>query len=217
MSTLSPRLGLKRPDDTDPFLTADFVNNYNILDASPGVFICTSSTRPAWGSAQAGRVIFMTDYKCFQYWDGTTWQNERAATGLYAGGAIFNATLSKNSTTTYNIITLTTPRPATLMILMNATVSCDSQHTQYFSGRIVFDGGDLLLGNYSDAIRFVGDSSNPSADAQMTLPMMAIVNVSAGSHTVGGKIIVGGYNTSLTLRGIKSTAVLGVYASNQIL
>lgn len=217
MSTLSPRLGLKRPDDTDPFLTADFVANYNILDASPGAFICTSSTRPSWGSAQAGRVIFMTDYKSFQWWDGTSWQNERAATGLYAGGAIFNATLSKNSTTTYNIITLTTPRPVSLAIFMNATVSCDSQHTQYFSGRIVFDGGDILLGNYSDAIRFVGDSANPSADAQMTLPMMAQVNLSAGSHTVGGKIIVGGYNTSVTLRGIKSIAVLGIYASNQIL
>jgi len=217
MSTLSPILGLKRPDDTDPFLTSDFVSNYNILDGSPGVFICTSSTRPAWGSAQAGRVVFLTDYKSFQYWDGSAWQNERAATGLYAGGATFNATLSKGSTTTYNIITLTTPRPVSLVVSMNMTVSCDARFNQDLFGRIVFDGGDVLLGGYSDALFFAGDSNGASADTKLTLPMLAQVNVSAGSHTIGGKVIVGAYNTSVTLRGIKSVAILGIYASNQIL
>lgn len=217
MSTLTPRLSLKRPDDTDPFLTQDFVDNYNKLDAAPGTYICTSSTRPSWGSAQAGRTIFLTDYKCFQYWDGSAWQNERAATGLFAGGAIFDATLSKNAVVVYNLLNFTTPRPCSLLVSMNMTLSCDGRNTQTIFGRIVFDGGDILLGGYSDAMRFTGNSGDTSADAQMTLPMLAVVNVSAGSHTLGGKITVGAYNSSVVLRGMKTVAALGIYASNQVL
>lgn len=217
MSTLTPRMSLKRPDDTDPFLTQDFVDNYNKLDAAPGAHICTSSTRPSWGSAQAGRVVFLTDYKCFQYWDGSAWQNERAATGLFAGGAVFDSTLSKNAVATYNMLNFTTPRPCSLAVWMNATISCDSRFTQDVYGRIVYDGGDVLLGAYSDAMRFTGKSDDSSADMKITMPMMAIVNVSAGAHTLGGKIIVGNYNTSIVLRGMKTMAALGVYASSQVL
>lgn len=217
MSTLSPRMSLKRPDGTDPFLTQDFVDNWNKIDAAPGVHICTSTTKPSWSSAQAGRTIFMTDWKCFQYWDGSAWQNERAATGLFGGGAIFNATLGKNATATYNLITFTTPRTCSLAVMMNMTVSCDSRYTQDVYGAVVYDGSETLLGAYSDALRFTGNSADTSADMKLTLPMLAIVNVSAGSHTLGGKITTGSYNTSVILRGMKTVAVLGVYASNQIL
>jgi len=218
MSTLSPRLSLKRPDDTDPFITQDFVDNYNKLDAAPGVHICTSGTRPAWGSSQAGRTIFLTDHKCFQYWDGSAWQSERAATGLFAGGAIFDATLNKNSVATYNLLNFTTPRPCTLAIVSSMTASCDSRLTQSVTGRIVYDGGDVLLGGYSDVIRFVGDVQyGGSSDTFLTFTMIGIVNVTAGAHTLGNKVIVGSYNTSIVLRGIKTIGVMGVYASNQIL
>lgn len=217
MSTLSPKLQLKRPDDTDPFLTADFVANYNILDAAPGAFICTSSTRPAWGSGQAGRTIFLTDWKCFQYWDGATWQATRDATSMFAGGAIFDASLSKNSSTTYNMITLTTPRSGTLAIHMNMMFTCDARFTQSMLGRIIFDGGEIFLGGFSDGQRFVGDPGDTTAQSQGVLHCMGIANASAGTHTIGGKVVVGSYNTSITLHGIKVIATLGTYASNQIL
>lgn len=217
MSTLTPRMSLKRPDDTDPFLTTDFVSNYNILDAAPGAHICTSTTRPSWGSAQAGRTVFLTDYKCFQYWDGSAWQNERGAAGMFAGGSIFNATISKNTSVTYNLLTISTPRPCTLAIFMNATISCDSRFNQDVYGRIVFDGGDVLLGAYSDALRFTGNSADTSADMKLTMTMLGTVTASAGSHTIGGKITTGTYNTSVVLRGMKTIGMLGIYASNQIL
>ena len=217
MSTLTPRYGLKRPDDTDPFLTQDFVDNYNKLDAAPGAHICTSTTRPTWGSAQAGRTVFLTDYKCFQYWDGSAWQNERAATGLFAGGAVFDATLSKNAVVTYNLLNFTTPRPASVAVFMSMTVSCDARFVQDVYGRIVYDGGDVLLGNYSDAMRFAGKSDDTSADTKNTMTMLGVVNVSAGAHTLGGKLTIGTHNTSVILRGMKTIAVLGVYASNQVL
>lgn len=217
MSTLSPRLGLKRPDDTDPFLTSDFVNNYNIMDASPGTFICTSSTRPAWGSGQAGRTIFLTDWKCFQWWDGSSWQASRDAACLFQGAAVFSASLGKNSTTTYNMVNLTVPRSGTLAISMNMLFNCDARFTQSLTCRVVFDGADILLGGFSDALRFVGDPGDTTATAVVTLTNLAIANVSPGSHIIGGKVIVGGYNTSVTLVGIKTFAILGTYASNQIL
>lgn len=217
MSTLSPRLSLKRPDDTDPFLTQDFVDNYNKLDQAPGVHICTSTTRPSWGAAQAGRTVFLTDWKCFQWWDGSAYQAERAATGLYSGGAVFDATLSKNTVTVYNLINFTTPRSCSVAVMMNMTLSCDSRFSQVIYGRIVFDGGDTLLGNYSDALRFTGNSNDTSVDAAHTFTMLGLVNVSAGAHTLGGKVTVGGYNTSVKLHGMKTIAVLGIHASNQIL
>jgi phage baseplate assembly protein gpV len=217
MSSLTPRMSLKRPDDTDAFLTQEFVDNLNKLDAAPGVHICTSTTRPSWNSSQQGRTIWVTDWKCLQYWDGTAWQFERAATGLYAGGATFNATLSANASATYNLVSFTTPRPASIAIMMNFTIGCDARFTQTIFGRIVYDGGDLLLGDYSDAMRFTGNSSDPSAETQMTLPLLAVVDVAAGSHTIGGKVTVGGYSSSVTLRGMKTISVLGLYSSSQVL
>lgn len=217
MSTLSPRMSLKRPDGTDPFLTQDFVDNWNKIDAAPGVHVCTSTTKPSWASAQAGRTIFLTDWKCFQYWDGSAWQNERAAAGMFGGGAVFNATLGKNATATYNLLNFTTPRTCNLAVMMSMTVSCDSRYTQDVYGSVVYDGGTVLLGAYSDALRFTGNSGDTSADMKLTLPMLAIVSVSAGAHTLGGKISTGSYNTSVILRGMKTISILGVYASNQIL
>jgi len=217
MSTLTPRLGLKRPDGTDPFLTQDFVDNYNKLDAAPGVHVCTSSTRPSWGAAQAGRTIFLTDYKCFQWWDGSAWQFERAAAGMFAGGALFEATLSKNAVVTYNLLNFTTPRPCNLAVWLNMTFGCDSRFSQSIFGRIVYDGGDSLLGGYSDSLRFTGNSADTSANAYMTMTLLGMVSVSAGSHTLGGKVTVGAYNTSVILRGMKVVASMATYASNQIL
>ena len=217
MSTLTTRLGLKRPDDTDPFQTQDFVDNYNLLDAAPGVHVCTSATRPSWSAAQAGRTVFLTDWKCFQYWDGSAWQNERAAAGMFSGGAVFDATMSKNAVSTYNLVNFTTPRSCSLAVMMNVTASCDSRFSQSVYGRIVFDGGDTLLGGYSDVMRFTGNADDTSSDAIMTMTMLGLVNVSAGAHTLGGKITIGTYNSSIILRGMKTVAVLGVHASNQIL
>jgi hypothetical protein len=217
VSTLTPKIGLKRPDGTDPFLRNDFVTNWNALDATPGVYICDSTTKPVWGTAQAGRMIFMTDYKQVQYWDGTTWNDERTAVPMFAGGAVFDATIGKSATPTYNIVTFTTPRPCTLAVFMQATISCDSQHTQDIYFRINFDNTDVLLGAYSDAIRFTGNSSDTSADAKMTVPAMAVINCTKGTHSLKGKVIVGAYNTSVTVRGIKTIGLIGLYASSNSL
>lgn len=217
MSTLSPRMALKLPDGTDPFLTQDFVDNLNKIDAAPGAHICTSTTKPSWGASQAGRTIFMTDWKCFQYWDGSAWQNERAAAGMFAGGSLFNSTLGKNASVTHNLLNITSPRTCSLAIMMSVTVSCDSRQTQDVYGSIVFDGSIIQLGSYTDALRFTGNSADTSADMKLTMTMLGLVSITAGAHTLGGRISTGSYNTSIVVRGMKTIGILGVYASNQIL
>ena len=47
--------GLKLNAPTDPFQLSDFVANWQILDASPGTFICTSASRPRSCRTISGR------------------------------------------------------------------------------------------------------------------------------------------------------------------
>src|SRR5690606_36294308 len=106
---------------------------------------------------------------------------------MFAGGELFEATMSKNAVVTYNLLNFTTPRPCNLAVWLNMTFGCDSRFSQSIFGRIVYDGGDSLLGGYSDSLRFTGNSADTSANAYMTMTPLGMVSVSAGSHTLGGK------------------------------
>src|SRR3954454_16834153 len=81
MSQLTPHLGLKKPDGSDPFLRQDFDDNYDVLDAAPGLYICTSSSHPTtWGDAQVGRGIIEVDTGAILYWrDDHTFQASLAS------------------------------------------------------------------------------------------------------------------------------------------
>lgn len=218
MATFTPKLNLKRNDGTDPFLRQDFVDNYNKLDAAPGVYVTTSDLLPTWSANQAGRLVFLTDLKQLKFWDGSSFQDERTAVPIYAGAAIFDTAIAKSSAPIYNMVNITVPRPCTLAIWMNMTVSADANKTQYFSLRINFDGADLLMGGYSDAGRMIGDSSQSSGtDQSTTLPALATVTASKGTHSIKAKVSTGTYNTSVTLRGIKTIAAVSLYSASQSL
>lgn len=81
MSTQSKNLKLVVPDTSTPFSTQDIADNWNKIDAAPGTFICTSSSRPTWAANQAGRKIYETDTDLDWTWTGTTWKRT-AAKGL---------------------------------------------------------------------------------------------------------------------------------------
>lgn len=74
MPTPSPKLGLALPSQPDDFSTADVRANWEKIDAAPGAFICTSTTRPTWGVNQAGREIIEVNTGVKRMWTGSTWQ-----------------------------------------------------------------------------------------------------------------------------------------------
>lgn len=76
MPTPSPKLGLALPSQPDDFSTADVRANWEKIDAAPGTFICTSTTRPTWGVNQAGRHIYETNTGVTRAWTGSTWRVE---------------------------------------------------------------------------------------------------------------------------------------------
>lgn len=73
MSTPTARLGLLKPERPDQFLTSDIAANWAKVDQYPGSFICTSTTRPTWSTAQAGMWISETDTGLSWRWTGSAW------------------------------------------------------------------------------------------------------------------------------------------------
>ena len=157
MATYSTYLGLKLNQSTDPFLLSDFVANWTILDGSPGVFICTSATRPSWTSSQGGRLIFMTDYEQLSFWNGSAWLDCRDAAPVYAAGAAFNTSVAHNTSATFTAVSLTLPRTCSLVVMVTGTYQCASSAYQTAYQRVLVDGAGSTanqLGGYREQIRF---------------------------------------------------------------
>lgn len=72
-TTLTSRLKLKKPDPVSGFVLVSEVNdNSDVLDANPGAFICTSTTRPA--TPFEGQRIYETDTEAELIRVGGTWK-----------------------------------------------------------------------------------------------------------------------------------------------
>lgn len=98
MPTPSSRLGLLVPARADQFVTADLETNLDKLDDYPGIYVCTSTSRPAWGAAQVGMLISETD-------TGLTWRWMGTATGWVRTGP--KGLMSRNTSGT-NLSTTST-------------------------------------------------------------------------------------------------------------
>jgi hypothetical protein len=218
MATFSTLLGLKLNDPTDPFLLSDFVSNWNILDAAPGAFICTSSSRPTWGSSQAGRMIFMTDYKQLSYWDGSAWQDLRDNAPVFYNGSYINTSMSAGSSPTFTVLSFTTPRACSLAVWLTATYNCSNQKNQDLYQKILYDGTDEH-GAYREQVRFSGNSSDSGATAGTNATSMAVVSsVTAGSHHLGLQVDMGShYTASVTMVGVKIMAMIATYSGSNVL
>lgn len=71
MPDYTSRLKLIKPADGEPVEVSQLNANSDALDASPGTFICTSTTRPA--NPFAGQHIYETDTKTELVYDGSKW------------------------------------------------------------------------------------------------------------------------------------------------
>lgn len=68
----TPRIGLKRPLPLHQFSKQEYYDNLTLLDALPGITICTSSSRPTtWAAANEGQFIWETDKDLLWRWDGS--------------------------------------------------------------------------------------------------------------------------------------------------
>jgi hypothetical protein len=221
MATFSTFLGLKLNSSSDPFLLSDFLANWTILDGAPGVFVCTSSTRPTLTGAQAGRLIFMTDWECLSFWNGTAWLDARDAVPVFAAGAAFSSSVAHNTSATFTVISLTLPRQCSLVISVTGTYQCPTGASQDVFQRVLVDGvGSTAnqLGGFREQGRFSGIISG-SAQAGLSLTThQVIASVAPGSHTIGLGVDIGGAsNTPVTVVGAKALAWIAVTAANNSL
>lgn len=219
MSTFSTVLGLKLNDTSDPFLLSDFVANWNLLDATPGTFICTSTSRPNWGAGQAGRLIFMTDIKQLSYWTGSTWSDLVEAAPVFAGGSFINTAMNPGSSPSFNIVTFTTPRPCAMAIILTGTYNCSNNANQDLHQSIGFDGVKQEMGGYREQVRFSGNSSDSGNTAGDSATSLAVIPaVTAGQHRIS--LIVdmsSAYNTAVTLVGAKAMGFIALYSGGNTL
>lgn len=220
MATFSTVLGLKLNSQSDPFQLQDFISNWQILDAAPGIFICASASRPSWGAGQAGRLIYMTDIKQMSYWDGANWQDLRDSAPVFAGGAYFgNAACNPGSSPVFNILTFTTPRPCALAIWLSGTYNYPNNKTQDAFQSVTFDGVQQMMGSFREQIRFAGNSGDSAASAGVNALSMAIIpSIAIGQHKIGLRVDVpSSYKTAVTLVGAKTMAMISLYSSSNVL
>lgn len=218
MATFSTMLGLKLNAQSDPFQLSDFVSNWGIIDASPGTYICTSTSRPAWNASQAGRLIFMTDLKQMSYWTGTAWADLRDSAPVFAGGTYLGTSVNPGAQPIFNILTFTTPRPSALAIWAEATYNYPNNKTQDAFQSVIFDGAGAGIGSYREQVRFAGNSGDSGSPTGINALSMAVVpSVNPGQHTIGVKMQNGSYPVAITLVGVKIMAMIATYASNNVL
>lgn len=219
MATYSTMLGLKLNGEADPFQLSDFVANWGVLDASPGIFVCTSTSQPNWDTSQAGRMIFMTDLKQIAYWTGTAWAELRDASPVFAGGTYINKLVNPGTSPTFSVLTLTTPRPCALAIWLSATYNWPNNQTQDGYQVITFDGVAGFMGGFREQVRFAGNSGDSSANTGNNMVSMQIIpSVSAGQHVIGVQPqISSSYKVAVNLVGVKILAMMAVYASGNAL
>jgi hypothetical protein len=202
-------------------LLADFVGNWTLLDGSPGIYICTSSTRPTWTSAQAGRLIFMTDYECLSFWNGTAWLDCRDAAPVFAAGTYVNSAIAHNTSAVYTVVSLTLPRSCSLVIALTGTYQCPSGSYQDVWQRILLDGVGATsnqLGGFREQLRFAPTLGTSATAGLCATSFQVVSGVAAGSHNIGLGVDVGGSsNQAITLVGAKALCWIGVTASNNSL
>jgi hypothetical protein len=221
MATYSTYLGLKINSATDPFLLSDFTGNWTILDGSPGIYVCTSTSRPAWTAAQAGRLIFMTDYKALSYWDGAAWQDARNASPVFAAGVFLNANIAKGTTGNYTAINLTCPRTCSLAVAITATYLCAANANQDLWQRVLIDGAGATgnqLGGYREQLRFTASAGVAGSAGMCATSFQVVAGLTAGTHTVGLAVDVGTISTApINVQGIKALAWIAVTSATNAL
>lgn len=214
MSTTSQHMGLKIPDGSDPFLRTDFVNNLNIQDKYPGDWICTSTTRPAWGSAQAGMKIIETDTRRTLMWNGTSFKEMLYGPAVWWGALRPNATVNHGTTINYTLGTFTVNRPGSLVGIATTEYNLSTKGYIGATTRILIDGAvaafDSTISEYVNT-GWPDTSTFGTGTWSVTIPTLGVRNISAGTHSIG--IQVTGSSTSTGSLKLITSRVLAMFAN----
>lgn len=191
MSTLTPKLGLKKPDAADPFLRKDFLDNWDKIDAAPGLHICTSQSRPTWTKAMAGRLIMETDTQRQVLWTGTAWDDPISSPPIWTLAINVSQSLNKGAAATYNIGTFTTKRAMWAACVVNVTVACYANSPQVVSARTLIDGVDSTRDAAGTTfVQFPKGNGGGYRDYRQ-ISMNATRSVSSGSHNIAVLVTCG--------------------------
>lgn len=212
MSTTSQRMGLKIPDGSDPFLRTDFVQNYNTLDSYPGVRICTSTTRPAWGAGQAGMLILETDTRRNMMWTGTTWREMLYGPAVWWGSTRPQVMAGANTVLTYTVGTFTVNRPGTLLGMLTTEMALSDRGWNACNVRCMLDGVDANIdtgfGGEFIASTLPNTSTFGTNKSVTTVPSLGIRNISAGTHSIGLRVQTSASNVAdLKLTSVRAVAM----------
>lgn len=210
MSTTSQHMGLKIPDGSDPFLRSDFVNNYNIQDQYTGDWICTSTTRPAWGAAQAGMKIIETDTRRTLMWNGTAFKEMLYGPAVWWGALRPNVVINHSTIVTFTIGTFTVNRPGTIFGIATTEVSMTTRGSASAGLRLLIDGAVATFSGASpEFVRtdWPNTSTFGTGMWSTTVPSIGTRNISAGTHSVGIQLNAGG-ETSGSLRLVSNRSLV---------
>ena len=191
MATFTPRMQLKRPDGSDPFARQDFVDNYNKIDQAPGRHICTSSSRPSWGPAQAGRTITETDTRAEYFWSGTAWQPLLSAVTEWTNTITPWGLQGAYTRTHYPIMTITTSRPGNLLFMMNAGAWCSDvgNSEAYMTGSPTLNGATVSEGASTCYFQWGGANNDNWVDSFKVSSFFTAIGVQAGTYQIGSSFI----------------------------
>jgi hypothetical protein len=213
MSTVSQRMGIKIPDGSDPFDRNDFVQNYNTLDKFPGVFVCTSTTRPTWGAGQAGMMIMESDTRRNMMWTGTTWREMLTGPAVWWGSMRPQVLVGSSTQLTYTVGTFTVNRPGSLLGLTTTEYSLPTRARIGANTRVIIDGADTNFdgpNQYGEYIQtdFPDTSTFGTGRWYNTVTSMGVRNVSAGTHSVGIRVAtMTTGNTTLRVTSVRAMAM----------
>lgn len=192
------KVGLTTNLENDPFLLTDFNNNWNILDSQPGIFPCTSSTRPSWGAAQAGRSIMETDTFRMLTWSGSTWREPVIAAPMWSLMVAPQQAISAGSMATYTMGTIKVLRPCQLILINSGQMAVRTSDGQWASFTSYVNGQAaatntlsaysqwpaMVKGNTTADYRNEAWFSTYSAPAAGNYTIATRANTSAGTGTV---------------------------------
>jgi hypothetical protein len=107
------RLGLMRPVGSDPFLTQDFADTFDILDARPGTVVVPNlAGRPTnWGPAQHGCKILQTDVGVEWFWNQPSSSTPGKWSRIASKGSLGSF---QNSGSVSTIVTVSTQGPTVI-------------------------------------------------------------------------------------------------------